>query len=101
MGHWVGSKLCPLCHRLEDHEHVLRPCRCSAFIFDIVRKAFGLVQREGGRVQPSRLFFEELALSLQSTQGLILWAALNAQWVLRCEARFQPAQPSLNDFVAR
>ena len=24
MGHRVGSKLCPLCHRLEDHEQVLR-----------------------------------------------------------------------------
>ena len=26
MGHRVGSKLCPLCHTLEDHEHVLRHC---------------------------------------------------------------------------
>ena len=40
MGHHVGSKLCPLCHRLEDHEHMLRNCR-SAFIFDTVRKAQG------------------------------------------------------------
>ena len=48
MGHRVGSKLCPLCHRLEDHEHVLWHYRFSPFIFDTVCKAFGVVQREGG-----------------------------------------------------
>ena len=89
MGHHMGSKLCPLCHRLEDHEHVLRHCRFLAFIFDTVRKAFGLVQREGGAVEPNKLLLEEPALSLQSTRGLVLWAALKAQWALRCEARFQ------------
>ena len=40
-------------------------------------------------------------MSLQSTQGLVLWAALKAQWALRCEARFQGGHPSLDDFVAR
>ena len=30
MGHRVGSKLCQLCHKLEDHEHVLRHCCFSA-----------------------------------------------------------------------
>ena len=47
MGHQVGSKKCPLCRRPEDHEHALRYRRFSAFIFDTVRKAFGLVHREG------------------------------------------------------
>ena len=73
-----------------DHEHVLRHCCFSAFSFDTVRKAFGVVQREGGgAVEPSRLLLEEPALSLQSTQGLVLWAAPKAQWALRCEARFR------------
>ena len=72
MGHRVGSKLCPLCHRLEDHEHVLRHHRFSVFLFDTVRKAFGVVQREGGAVEPSRPLLEEPALSLPSTQGLVL-----------------------------
>ena len=48
-----------------------------------------------------RFLLEEPALSLQSTQGLVLWAALKAQWALRCEARFQATQSSLDDFVAR
>ena len=100
-GHRVGSKLCPLCHELKDHEHVLRHCRFSAFRFDTDRKAFGMVQWEGGNVEPSRLIFEEPSLSLQSSQGLVLRAALKAQWALRCEARLQGVVPSLDDFVAR
>ena len=32
MGHRVGSKLCSLCNRLDDHEHVLWHCRFSAFM---------------------------------------------------------------------
>ena len=79
MGHRVGNKLWPLCQRLEDHEHMLRHCRFSAFFFNTVHKAFGVVQREGGEVEPGRLLFEELALLLQSTQGLVLWATLKAQ----------------------
>ena len=101
MGHRVGNKLCLLCHRLGDHEHVLRHCCFSAFMFDTTRKAFGRVQREGGAVEPSRLIFEEPALSLQCTQGLVLRAALKGQWSLHCEACFQGTTPSLDDFVAR
>ena len=48
MGHRVGNGKCPICGRLEDHEHVLRHCMFSAFCFDTVRKALGLVQKEGG-----------------------------------------------------
>ena len=71
------------------HHAQARAClSMGPFIFDIVRKAFGLVWREGGAVEPSRILFDELALSLQSTQGLILWATLRAQWSLRCEARY-------------
>ena len=101
MGYRVGSKLCPLCHKLVDHEHVLRHCRFSAFIFRYRAKGFWLGAKGGGRGrEPSRLLFEDPTLSLHSTQGLVLWAALKAQWALRCEARFQGGQPSLDDFVA-
>ena len=33
-------------------------------------------------------------------QGLVLWVALKAQWSLRCEARFEGAVPTLDDFGA-
>ena len=55
MGHRVGRALCLLCHKLEDHPHVLKHCRFLAFMFDTVKKAFGLVQRGGGMVDPSHL----------------------------------------------
>ena len=74
MGHRVGHNLRPICHKLEDRGHVL--CRFFAFIFDMAKKAFGLAQGEGGSVEPSRLLYDEPLLSLRSTQGLVLWAAL-------------------------
>ena len=100
MGHLVGSKLCPLCHKPEDLEHVLRHFRSFPFKFDTVRKAFGLLQREGGAVEPSRVLLEDLPC-LQTTQGLVLWSVLKAQWSLQCEVRFQGAVRTVDDFVAR
>ena len=96
----LGGNLCPMDGRLEDHRHVLKNCYFSGFMFDTVRKAFGLVQREGGALEPSRLLLDEPLLSLQSTQGLVLWAGLRAQWRLRCEVKYQRQQVSLHDFVA-
>ena len=49
----------------------------------------------------SRLLLEEPLISLSSSQGLIFWAALKAQWALHREARYQGATPSLDDDVAR
>ena len=52
-------------------------------------------------MEPSCLLLEEPALSLQSTEGFVLWAALKAQWALRCETHFQATPSSLDDFVAQ
>ena len=68
--------------------YVLKNCYFSAFMFDTVRKAFGLVEWEGRRLEPSRLLLEESAVSLQCTQGLVLWA-LKAQWKSRCASKYQ------------
>ena len=45
----LGGKLCPQCGRVEDHAHTLKRCYFSAFMFDTVRKAFGLAQGGGGQ----------------------------------------------------
>ena len=92
MGHWVGSKLCLPCHKLEDHEHVFRH-----FVFDTTRKAFGSVQREGGGVEPSWLPSPMFA----KHPGSVLCAAMKAQWAICCEAHFSGSMPPLDDFVAR
>ena len=96
----LGGKLCPQCGRVEDHAHTLKRCYFSAFMFDMVRKAFGLAQGVGVAVEPSRLLLEEPLLSLQTRQGLVLWAGLRAQWKLRCEVKYQHRPVSLEEFVA-
>ena len=42
-----GGYLCPLDDSVEDHLNVLKQCLFLAFMFDTVRKAFGLAQGEG------------------------------------------------------
>ena len=97
-----GGKLSLLDGKVEDHAHVLKNCYFSAFMFDMVRKAFGLVSWEGATLEPSRLLLDHAAVSLQTTQGLTLWAALKAQWQLRCAKKYQHQhqQATLHEFVA-
>ena len=86
----LGEKQCPLDGKVEveDHAHVLKNCDFSVFTFDTVRKAFRLVEWEGRRLEPSRLLLKESAVSLQCTQGLVLWAALKAQWKIHCASKY-------------
>ena len=46
-----------------------------------------------------RLLIDEPLLSLQTTEGLALWAAARAGWVLRCEAKFRGVSSSVSDVV--
>ena len=74
----LGGKLCLLDGRVEDHEHVFRHCMFSAFMQSTVRKAFGMVESGGVKVEPSRLLRNFPLLSNTTTQGLLLWAGLKA-----------------------
>ena len=73
------------------------PCTCSPFVFDTVRRAFGLVQCEGRQMKPSRLLLDE---PVQCTQGLVLWAALKAQWKLPWAVKYQRRSVTCDEFVA-
>ena len=96
----LGGKLCPLDSRVDTHEHVFRHCFFSPFLFDTVRRAFGLVPTPSGVVEPSQLLHEHPLLSLTTTQGLILWAGVKVQWNLRCRAKYQKKAPVLDEFIA-
>ena len=78
----------------------LKNCYFSVFILDAVRKAFGVVEWEGRKIEPRRLLLEESEVSLIYTQGIGLWVALKAQWKIRCAVKFQRQKASLGDFVA-
>ena len=96
----LGSKLCLLDGRVEDHEHVFCHCMFGAFMQSTVRKAFGLVESGRVQVEPSRLLRDFPLLSLTSTQGLLLWAGLRAQLNLRCRAKYQHQPSTLDEFIA-
>ena len=53
----IEGNMCPLDGRVENHEHVLRHYHFSSVLFDIVRKAFGLVGTDSKLIAPSRLLW--------------------------------------------
>ena len=72
----------------------------GAFMQSTMRKAFGLVDSGGVKVEPSRLLRDFPLLSITTTQGLSLWAGLKAQWNLRCRAKYQHQPATLDEFIA-
>ena len=50
MGHQVGSKMCPFCHRLEDHEHLL-------LYLTPLERCLVWCTRRGVNIEPSRLLY--------------------------------------------
>ena len=72
------TALCPLCQRMEDHEHRLKKCTYLEVPFQLVRAMFKRVKMDGKVVEPSRMCLEHPELSLRTTQGMILWTAIHA-----------------------
>ena len=96
-----ADKLCLIDHKKETHLHFLRGCLTSFVMFDLVRQSFGVVQtKDGSVVEPSRVVDAPL-LSLGTTQGLLIWAGLRAQWVLRCAKRCRGEAYSKEIFMAK
>ena len=108
---WLGGqmchlhredKFCPIDRKKETHLHFLRGCLTSSVMFDLVRQSFGVVQtKDGSAGEPSRLVVDAPVLSLGTTQGLLVWARLRAQWVLRCAKRFRGEAYSKEIFIAK
>ena len=92
---------CDLCAKTETIKHVPSGCKFWSVACDIITKAFGPVWDCTGAMCPmNKLLVDNPLLSLQTTQGLAIWAAARAGWVLRCEARFRVVSLALTDFVS-
>ena len=91
---------CILCSVPKTIKHVLTACKFWPVAVDIVRKAFGPVWgRDGAMCPMDTLLVAQPLLSLSTTQGLALWAAARASWVLRCDAKFRSLSVAMPDFV--
>ena len=91
---------CVMCSVSKTFNHVLSRCKFWPMACDIVTKAFGPMWGPTGVVCPmKRLLIDEPLLSLQTTQGLALWAAARAGRVLKCEAKFRDVSLLVSDFL--
>ena len=95
MGHRVGTKLCPLCHWLENHEHVLPHCRLQRLCSIPPVRHLGWCSGRGAVLSRIGSFMESQPCSYRALKG---WCSerTKAQWSLWREACFQAITPSLD-----
>ena len=58
------------------------------------------MQTDSRQIDPSRILYEGPFLSLTTTQGLVLWSGIKAQWRLRCDSKYLCRQLALDGFMA-
>ena len=85
-----GRPKCEVCGGLETVSHVLSTCKYLPFAADSILKAFGPVRDDnGGVVVLQQIIMTHPELSLSTTQGLALWAVVQASRALTCDVVFR------------
>ena len=77
---------CPLCRVLGDHEHVFKTCFYLQDSLALVRRLWGVHVSDNTWFEPSRMCTDFPLLSVTTVQGWLVWSALYARWLIRCEA---------------
>ena len=94
--------LCPLDGLLETHDHRFRSCAFMTFVFDFVRKTFGCLRGPQGEwMEISRLITDFPLYSIATTQGLLVWAAVQVIWAIRWDVQYGRGGATLDEFVVK
>jgi hypothetical protein len=94
------SSKCPLCTRVEDNEHRVKQCPYLEMPIQLVRDLYHPIRdKQGARIEPSRICLEHQQESLESEQGILMWTAIAALWRYRCEVRYQRTTPTRQGFM--
>ena len=72
-----------------------------SFALDTLNKMFAPCRDENGQpLNPTTLLADHPLLSLTTTRGLIIWAAVQSSWSLRCAQVVHQPTHGLDEFVA-
>ena len=98
---WTKNDQCAVCGVVETHRHVYGSCKYMPFAFDALNKTFVPCREENEQpLNLTALLAEHPLLSPTTTQGLIIWAAVQSSWSLRCAQFLHPQTHGLDEFVA-
>ena len=106
VGKWMESigmgdtDKCPLCLRVEDNEHRVKQCSYLEVPIQLTRDLFLPIRdKQGRRIEPSRMCLEHQQKSLETEQGVLMWTAIAALWRYQCEVRYQRTQASREGYL--
>ena len=77
---------CPLCGVAEDHDHVFKKCFFLQDSRALICRLSGLHVCDNVCCEPSRLCTDRSLISITTIQGWLVWTAVYARWLIRCEA---------------
>ena len=82
---WTKNALCEMCGVPENHRHVYGHCKYIPYALDVVSKTFFPCKgADGTPLDPTTILADHPLISLTTTQGLVIWAAVLSSWSLRC-----------------
>ena len=103
---WVGegggrARECSFDGLSEDHEHMTtQSCMYMQFASNVLTAILGPAKLADGTVcELGYIIHKYPELSLTTTQGLAMWAALKCLWSCRNDPRFKGKRPTYNSFV--
>ena len=95
LANWLPHNVpCPIDGQVEDVEHALCGCRFLTPAFHIAQQCMGpAILDDLTESDPQVILWEQLALSLQTPLGLVLWTAIMANWNLQNAVKFRDPPP--------
>ena len=75
-----------MCGVAEDHDHVFKKCFFLQDPLALIRSLWGLHVCDKIWYEPSRLCRDHSLVSVTTIQGWLVWTAVYARWLIRCEA---------------
>ena len=98
---WTKNALCEMCGVPENHRHVYGHCKYIPYALDVVSKTFSPCKgADGTPLDPTTILADHPLISLTTTQGLVIWAAVLSSWSLRCSQVLHQQTHGLDEFVA-
>ena len=82
----LGSVDCPPCGVLEDHPHVFKNCFFLHDSLAQVRRFWRVHVSKNDWHEPSKMCTDHPEWSVSTIQGWLVWSAIYARWLIKCEA---------------
>ena len=89
-----------ICGKEEDHAHRLRKHSYLDIPSQMVRGLYTRVKLQDKVLEPSRVCLDNPLELLTTVQGVLLWTAMHALWLSRCDVQFGRQKAGQKGYMA-